>query len=625
MTLRTIFFLLLFILVGNTSYAQLEIVHIPKAKKEQLTKVTNQRRGVSDPIQLPFWDDFSTAHLFPSDSFWVGGQNVSISRGAAIHALSNNVLVFDGADAFGKNYANSSSQVALADTLLSRKIDLSNIPIPLGNTVYLSFFWQIEGLGELPDEKDSIRLQFLDNAGTWETVWSKKGGDPTSNEDFILENIKVETKYFHQDFQFKFQSFNSLQGAFDTWLIDYVYLNKYRSSNETTFNDLTLTSYPTSLFGQYTAIPSNQFFSDDFIPENFLVPTNIDFLNMYAIFNLVAYSAVVRDTLTNTVLDILADEEIPNKTFLSYEEATFEAPSIGYSKIPKSDSLLLELKCFLNTADTLLIQDITGVDTTFLDWQRRNDTVRSYFSINDYYAYDDGSAEFGAGINVNGGQLLYRYILTEPDTLTHIDINFPDIGKNLSGTPIDLIVRNKLDNSDNSILYLGKNFSVKNPTSINELVAYPLSVGVVVQDTIYIGFAQGTEERLPVGLDKNTNSANNIFINVNGTWQQNTELKGSLLMRPRFENGAMITGIHDIPNKENHIIIYPNPSNGVFNISGEYTEASAYDIQGKLLQATSKKQSITQSSINLTGYPKGFYYLRFQTLNGVITKKVITR
>ena len=170
MTLRTIFFLLLFILVGNPSYAQLEIVHIPKAKKEQSTKIINQRRGVDDPIQLPFLDDFSTAHLFPSDSFWIGGQNVSVSRGASINAVSNNVLVFDGADAFGKNYSNSSTQVELADTLLSRKIDLGSIPVPLENTVYLSFFWQIEGLGELPDEKDSIRLQFVDAAGNWETV-----------------------------------------------------------------------------------------------------------------------------------------------------------------------------------------------------------------------------------------------------------------------------------------------------------------------------------------------------------------------------------------------------------------------------------------------------------------------
>lgn len=625
MTLRTTFFLLLFLMVGNTAYAQLEIVHIPKVKEGQSAKIINQRRGAEDPIQLPFFDDFSTASLFPSDSFWIDGQNVSVSRGAAINAMSNNVLVFDGADAFGKNYSNSAAQVELADTLLSRKIDLGSIPVPLESTIYLSFFWQIEGHGELPDEKDSIRLQFVDAAGNWETVWSKKGGDPTSNEDFILENIKVTPEYLHQDFQFKFQSFNSLQGAFDTWLIDYVYLNKYRSSGETTFNDLTLTSYPTSLFGQYTAIPSSQFFSNDFVPEDFLAPIYIDFLNMYNIFNLVAYSAVVRDTLTNTVLDVLADEKNPNKPFFSFDRAQFKSDSIIYTKIPKSDSLLLELTYFLNTADTLLIQDITGVDTTFLDWQRRNDTARSYFSIDDYYAYDDGSAEFGAGINVNGGQLLYRYILTEPDTLTHIDINFPDIGTNLSGTPIDLIVRDKLDNSDNSLLYFGRNFSVKNPTNINGLVAYPLSVGVIVQDTIYIGFAQGTGERLPVGLDKNTNSANNIFVNVNGTWQQNAELKGSLLMRPRFENGALITGIHDIPKKENYITVYPNPSSGIFKISGEYTDAHAYDIQGKLLQIVFRKESIRQSSINLTNYPNGIYYLRFQSKNGVLTKKVIVR
>ena len=42
--------------------------------------------------------------------------------------------------------------------------------------------------------------------------------------------------------------------------------------------------------------------------------------------------------------------------------------------------------------------------------------------INDYLSYDDGKAEFAAGINQEDGEVVVMYILKQIDTITHIDL-----------------------------------------------------------------------------------------------------------------------------------------------------------------------------------------------------------
>ena len=65
------------------------------------------------------------------------------------------------------------------------------------STVYLSFFWQIKGLGEIPNTEDSLRLQFLSRDSVWVTKWVLKGSD--SNSDGIISETELGGEDLNQD------------------------------------------------------------------------------------------------------------------------------------------------------------------------------------------------------------------------------------------------------------------------------------------------------------------------------------------------------------------------------------------------------------------------------------------
>ena len=122
----------------------------------------------------------------------------------------------------------------------------------------------------------------------------------------------------------------------------------------------------------------------------------------------------------------------------------------------------------------------------------------------------------------------------------------------------------------------------------------------MVEDTFYVGFKQNNNNFLPVGLDKNTNSSNKIFYKVDGMWNQNTVINGSLIIRPVFgKTNYVLTSINEIEiEKEN---IYPNPSNGKFYLSEAADIIFILNSEGQYNLAESTNE------INLENYPKVNY------------------
>ena len=102
-----------------------------------------------------------------------------------------------------------------------------------------------------------------------------------------------------------------------------------------------------------------------------------------------------------------------------------------------ADSLFLELEFSVKSGDKNLIDSIynAGNDTVFYDHidLRVNDTARAYLTIHDYFAYDDGSAEFGAGINQENGRIAYQFVAKTPQYIDHVDAYFPNISRNQAG------------------------------------------------------------------------------------------------------------------------------------------------------------------------------------------------
>ena len=79
------------------------------------------------------------------------------------------------------------------------------------------------------------------------------------------------------------------------------------------------------------------------------------------------------------------------------------------------------------------------------------------------------------------------------------------------------------------------------------------------------------------------------------------------------------TGISDLQSKV-EIKLYPNPSADFVIIDSSVGIASwtLFDLNGKLL-----KQSVSELQIRVSDLPAGVYFLKIDTGNGVVTKKII--
>ncbi len=619
---------LYFLITAQVASAQIKVVPIPR--KQPVFKSQGWiSKEHSIVLELPFWDDFSKAKNVPDTALWIDSENVNINNTFGKNAPSIGVASFDGLDAFGTPYSLNAVEVGFVDSLTSKPIDLSKVPANQTNSVYLSFFFQKGGNGELPDDDDFIQLEFLSPESQWMVVWPQQISDLLTVTDiFTRTMIQVPDSLLHDQFQFRFRTFGRQSGPFDNWNLDYVFLDQGRNINDIYFPDRAVTTPLPSIYQSYTAYPIHQFQNGNqlgFRNISSFVFNHEDPANIVQAGDFTAY---LRNAKTREIIDTLnyRDSELfsaqqSNEIFINPIDSTTLANALF-----NMDSLFLELELFINANDNFFVSSIDPVtqDTTFNTrfTYAVNDTVRGNFIFHDFQAYDDGSAEFGAGVNQAGGQIAYQFSVSSPDTLVSIDMYFPNINGSAAGTPINLFVLKDLGETTQSSLF-NSSLSVQSSSAINQYRSYSISPAIVVQDTFYIGYQQNTNEFVPLGLDVNTNTANKIYFNVAGAWEMNTEIIGSLMMRPRFGPGDTVTGIDEkiIPKL---IDVYPNPTSGQVYIEGDTDYLKIIDLFGRELNV-----NITgdyRKLVNLQNVPDGFYLIKaVKGTNLQIVKLILKR
>lgn len=606
--------IVIFLTTSTGVLGQIKLVPVQKPQPEEVvrkhTRINRTSATQDTVLALPFWDDFSTnASGKPDTSLWKDSENVQITDGTGISPPSYNVAVFNGIDAFGTPYRNDPNEWGLGDALTSQPIDLSTIAASQNDSVYLSFFYQKEGKGEIPDQEDSIRVQFKDADSLWVTRWVVSGEEETPTDTFTYVAVKVPSSYFHDNFQFRFQWFGRLSGPFDTWAVDYIMLNTGRHANESSFDDRTITSRPTSIFKDFHAIPFNQFFADT---ARYIGSASVGIATLSSrpdqaaeITALLRYGDQV-DTIDSP------PGQPSDVVFSSLERRTFAASPITASGLDSSaDSLELELFVYFNASGDKLGED--SID------YRSNDSISARFILDDYYAYDDGTAEFGAGINQARGRLAVQFILSEPDILTAIDIHFTNMGGQ-GGQGVEFFVADELNDENDTVLY-SQSQAIQHTGIINGFQRVRLNRSIPVNDTIYIGFRQTGNEFLPVGFDKNTDSSDKTFFNVLGSWDQDTTLQGSLMIRPIFGDDPILGNEQNQP-ESNFISLYPNPSRGKVFFKGSFQQASVYTVNGKKVRVP-VYQEYNSGRFDFSAHPRGIYIIHFLRNNERQTEKII--
>lgn len=574
-------------------------------------------------LELPFFDDFADYEGLPDAKRWLT-SHAYVNKDYAPKAPSVGVVTLDALDAQGNLYPKASSNLFAADTLASQIIRLDSLTgsyqrrLQPSDSVYLSFFYlpggwygeQWELVGDAPANQDSLFLEFYDaNGQEWHTVWATAGYDAdtsgtTSHWPWRFANICInDLRYFNKKFQFRFRNYASLDpnpksgiaGNCDQWNIDYIYLNTNRSKSDSTFRDIAFVDKAPSMLKHFQAMPARQYRNAEMASS-----LNITIANHYNQTLASNYSYKVYDAAGQQIAQYDGGFEniapfFPNGR---YQDMPVHCnPPINFS-FPESASPA--------TYDIVHIvrEGVAG------DVHNGNDTIRFRQVFDDYYAYDDGVAENGYGLTAPSSKmwLAYRFDLNTADTLTAVDLCFNRtrngenedvrfqlcVWANNNGLPGELIYK---DVEKMSPRFEGR----------NGFCRYKLSHPVVVDDTVFVGFEQLSNDYINLGFDRSTDSRRYTFYRTGNEWMQSI-LSGSIMMRPAFGSSALVSA-HGIDSRP-EIAVFPNPASHWIQIEGIEELSSScnvalYDINGRLVW----KRPFT-NRIDVANLENGLYILR---------------
>lgn len=635
-----LFSVILLLAISNPGYGQLIIVPIQKEANEKQSPFL--RTKSIDPVILPFWDDFSSVRNGkPQNNLWEFGQSVWINDGMAINPPSINVATFDGLDSLGKPYnVNDVLAKGYADKLVSAPIRMDLVSDADKTRIFISFFYQYHGNGEPPDEGDLLSLSFKNSTGNWEVMWSIENDGTLEKDQFEQLIIPItDQRFFHDKFQFKIENFARLSGPYDTWHVDYIYINNGKLQVDPVrplFPDRTITSKLSSTFTDYWSMPIKHFFSNT--TSNYTQPslyiTNLRQDQVAGNGQPISYSSAARITTyqgetspTITELPLDVNVNIGSELFFREQQLVTLATTPNAASLNSvADSIKMKVGVIFDTGDNKIKTPTEG-DYDFNVFNpiefRTNDSISAEYVLSNYYAYDDGKAEYGAGLNQPGAQLAYEFTMMtdKRDTIVAVDIYFPRFGDESNQVILFQILRS-LTNSASDILF-SQSIPIQRTT---ENKFWRISLGELpagVQDKFYIGWKQNSSAIIAVGLDKNTDSGDKIFANINGAWEQNITLKGSLMIRPVFGKGK---GEGTITNAESlvKLDLFPNPSQGVFTISGAIDAAELLDITGRKVTISTAVVN-DQTQVTIHNPVNGLYLLKTYHLNKVSLYKIMVK
>ena len=521
------------------------------------------------------------------------------------------MVLFNGVDEAGKSYSLQEKDQGEGDYLSSIPLDLSGIPTAQQASVYLSFYWQAGGKAEVPDSNDRLTLQILTPGGTWLNIWEKRGGTAVDRNRFIQETIAIRAEWQHANFQFRFFSNGRQSGPFDSWLLDYVYLNSKRSSTDLSYPDRALTQRTTVRLGDFGAYPWELLQKNQ---KGKWSTAKSEFQNLENRFKAMEYSVTLRDSSGVSMLPINSTtpfNPVPN----ALERRTIASRSFTEIPLPaKPTEVVFEMA--LITGDGLLTE-INGSDTvrySQVDF-RSNDRVSSRFPIRDYFAYDQGVADYTAGINQRSGQIAVEYTTPEPVFLKGISIDFSNTRQ--VNQVLDLVVWSALDKKP---IY-SKEVVIPAKAPGQAIHYFPLEEAIPVSGTFFVGFTQFTNDFLQVGLDKGNDFSSRIFYNVGGGWVKNTEVTGSLLIRPHVSLTGKASGSIEPTNT---LRIYPNPTVNEVQVEGQFSSLQVVDSYGREV-FPSRVPSAKGEILNFKDQHPGLYLIYVQGSTGPQSYRILVK
>ncbi len=611
-------------------------------KNQQLihqSKVTSsKKRAITDTLKLGFMDDFTSTNVYPDTRIWMDKQ-VYINSHFPISPPSYGVATFDNLNEKGVPYRPLSGNThGASDTLTSNPINLKNYiklsvvtNYSIADSIYLSFFYQAQGLGDILDNSDSLVLKFKKSDGTWKTVWKQTGSGVKPFKQVLVGILSND--YLYSGFQFRFINFTKNTGNMNQWHLDYVRMNLGRNRHDTLIAEVAINKIPIGPLKFYESMPYNHFK----VNPNFHVldsviltirnntfetsPINVGF--GYTAYN--KYNSIIKNIPFGAVNENVNSQIDFSRKLISPSLDTFS------SKSPQ-----ISVKYKIN----LLSNDITTSEYNNLG---NNNEYTKTTKFENYFAHDDGTAEGGFGLDYaslpNGpGYVAIKHQLDKADTLRGLSIFFNRSIADVQYKYFELKIWKSISEppspnpNDVTIYTLPLNTTIYKD-SINGFVDFifdtilPMTAG-----TYYVGWKQNNNFMLNVGYDNNYLYAKsggknpNIFYNLLGYWESvSANVTGAVMIRPIV--GAKIktlTNIEKTITQDIDITIYPNPiaENDILKIESEteFKTIKLIDITGKTVFETNENTH----EIPVKHLQSGLYIIQITDYNNhVFSKKII--
>lgn len=562
----------------------------------------------TDTLALPFVDDFSYSGYFPDPQRWAD-RHVFRNNDMAIRPPGQGFVTFDGLDSTGRPYDNSAlSASGRADYLTSRPLRLGGYSSV--DSLFLTFAYQPAGWSESPEPTDSLILEFQSNSGSWNKVWHANG---SSVQPFRFAVIGLsDPQYLYDGMRMRWVNYGSLTGLVDCWHLDYVFLDAGRSSLDTLFDDLALVQTNATYLRPYRSMPLNQFMEDT---SRFLNPTHgVSVVNNGSS---VTYDRSYRVFAQNATVPLINSSPLPSLTLgtLSSSGLIFQRFAVPTSS---ADSLTLRIEYVVQaTVDNL----------------PRNDTLNESVKLWNEFAYDDGTAETGYGINVVAGSCANKFWLSKPDTLRGVWMYFTQAAANASNELFVLKVWSQIQEGGRAATEIFRSpipYRPRYGDSIGHFQYFAINPPLLVQDSFYIGWQQETPGLINIGLDRNDTLVRyNRWYNTQGIWEESS-IAGSWMIRPVM--GGPFRYPASIRSDENTLptqwSVVPNPvqaSNPViyFKGPGQLSSAQLWNTAGVLMgQISYETEQESERSyafeIPSRALTPGIYLLLLKDFNGAI-------
>ncbi len=523
----------------------------------------------------------------------------------AINPPTVGVATFDGLDENGYPYDFSNPNTyGLADYLTSKPInlgfDIFANPYTPADSIYLSFYYQPGGRGDQPDQEDSLFLEFWSpSAQQWDQVWVTTGftDDSTYRQIIILIDQGL---WLQNGFKFRFGNYGVLSGSLDHWNVDYVYLNEFRTQDDTIRDDVAYQYIPSSLLFEYSSVPWAHY---KWNPASYMADTLTTFQRN---------NASAGHLVGNNFMEIEYEGALLNS--FSHPNTPSVTAFTNYTTLWDVGLQPFEFDTTVN--DTCATFDISFRHQATPDFERENDTVRFDQVFENYYAYDDGNAEWAYGLNASGAKLAYKFNLQSADSIRALDIYFnPDVN-DVEGDAFLLTIWDATGSGGkpNNIIYQNSTYSELYYTNeLNGFKEYFFDTTVLLPaGDYYVGMQQLDANPLNIGMDFNTNRKTKIYYNVSGSWQ-NTSFKGALMIRPIFATlcDDLFAEVEEM-EVELDITLYPNPATDVINIQSDENEFSVElsDMAGRLILS----QMVYDGKINVNDLPDGIYLVNITSV-----------